>query len=289
MNKIKNRRVVIIGVIFFIVCYKSYTQSSTITAHLGFSFQYPAGWNKGGEDGVYEFTKPGVTNVSINIQPNLYASRNDMTLDIKNINDGNRGTYLEATYSEYGSNGLYVKHEGNINNAPLIMHSISLFSTYWVGITISASCVSDANTNAYLDIVKQIAATVKFSKPLPSPYALQWKKRIAGRQLLYLNSESGVAGGSYEKRTYDLCSNGNFIMTYDNGYSSSNPTNDFSAAGSDEGSGKWEVYSLKGQGFLFLRSRSGIFTIKYLADRISSNEINIDGTKYFIMNVENCR
>ena len=289
MNKIKNRRLVILGVIFFFGCYKSYTQNNLINAHLGFSFQYPAGWNKSGDDGVYEFTKPGVTNVSINIEPNLYASRSDLSLDIKDINDGNTGTYLQATYSEYGNNGLYVNHEGNINSAPLVMHSISLFSPYWVGITISASCATNENTNAYLDIVKQIAASVKFSNPLPSPYALQWKKRIAGRQLLYLSSESGVAGGSYEKRAYDLCSNGNFIMTYDNGYSSSNPTNDFSAAGSDEGSGKWEVHSIKGQGLLLLRSRNGTFAIKFLADRASSNELNIDGTKYFISNVENCK
>ena len=120
-------------------------------------------------------------------------------------------------------------------------------------------------------------------------YALQWKKRIAGKQLLYLYTSSGAGGGSNEKRTYDLCSNGNFIMAYDNGYTSSNANNDFSAAGSDEGSGTWEVYSLKGQGLLLLRSRSGSITTKTLTDRKSSNEINVDGTKYFVTNVENCR
>lgn len=277
---------ILLTIYCFQIAPKAFCQSNIIKSYAGFSFQYPAGWSKSGDDGVYEFTKPGLK-VSLNVQPHLYSNRNDMASEIRNTNDANSGLYLKATYSAYGETGLYVKHEGTANGTHIIIQSINLFSPYGVGITISFNSTSVSASN--LSIIKQVAESVQFYNPRPSPYAMQWKRRISGRQLLYLYTETGIGSGSYEKRAYDLCSNGQFIMSFDNGYSSSNPDNNFSAGGTDAGKGVWEVYSINGQALLYLKYNNGAVKIKSLVKRENSSELIIDGVKYYISNLEYCR
>jgi hypothetical protein len=264
----------------FILCLGSLNTLAQIRADVGYSFRPPANWNKSGDDGAYAFTKPN-SQVSFTIQPHDYPNRNDMAADIKNTGDESSSTYLKATYAEYGSTGLYVKQEGWVNNTQLVIHSITLFSPHGVGITLALTCPANVNSTGYQTTLKEIASSVQFYPPRPSQYALQWKRKIIGKQLLYLYSQTG----SFEKRTFNLCSNGTFTTAYEDGYSSDGYT--FNA--NNDNSGKWEVYSLDKQGLLYFQYRNGTVKIQKLNPRNNSNEISVDGTKYLVTNIENCR
>jgi hypothetical protein len=269
---------------------KSFQQSAVnnIFFYAGFSFQSPEGWIKKGNDGVYEFSKTDLK-TTIDVQPHLFITRDDMIAEIRPVTDINTGTVLRVTYNYYGTTGLYVKYEGTSNHVSIIIHSINLFSSYGVGITISTTSPSTINSNPYFEIIKKTASTVKFHSPQSSPTAVLWKKSISGRQLLYLKTETGIGSGSYEKNSYDLCSNGNFIWQYEDSYSSRNTNSDFSGGINNNSSGTWNIYTLDNKAILLFTYSNGNLAMKMLKKGAYSNEVFIDEIKYYITNIENCK
>ncbi|MEO5571117.1 MAG: hypothetical protein ABIT08_15655 [Bacteroidia bacterium] len=263
--------------------YQLNAQNQTVFAG-GFTFQSPDGWVKTGDDGYYEFTREGVK-VSINIGVHFYESPQAMAANVGNTNDVQNNTYLKGTCSAYGDNGLYVHHEGTLNGVQADMQSINLFSPHGVGITIAANCYSGIGCTSYFEIVKKIAASVQFHQPRASQYAQQWINRIGGKQLVWYDNE----GGSFEKRTYDLCTNGYFIRAYSGGYNSFGGNGDLTSAHASDSEGHYAIYSLNKEGILYLKYNDGDVVMKTLKSIPNENSFYLDDTKYFPQRLENCR
>ncbi|MDX1906518.1 MAG: hypothetical protein SF053_05730 [Bacteroidia bacterium] len=118
------------------------------------------------------------------------------------------------------------------------------------------------------------------------PAATQWQQRLAGKQLLYLYTGNGYS----EKSTLDLCPDGTFTAGGDAHYISTGGGDVFTYSG-DDGTrrGTWQIAQQGGSPVLRLSFGQGGVRTFALTSRQASNEIGLDGKRYFVQPSGICR
>ncbi len=125
----------------------------------------------------------------------------------------------------------------------------------------------------------EISKTARFSKPQQSEAASEWQNFLRGKHLLYLYTANGF---STRKDIY-LCSNGTFRSNSGDSSISINGT----VATSGNSSGTWRVSSAGGAR-LILNFNSGGVAEYELSTRQASNEIGLNGARYFVKSDSGC-
>ncbi|MBK8877885.1 MAG: hypothetical protein IPN74_04865 [Haliscomenobacter sp.] len=248
----------------------------------GFSFQLPASWTQTQENGSYMIKKAGL-NAQIGLAPHNYSSLEEIRRNVFDIQDTESNTFLRATVSSYGANSLFIRYDGQAQGQPIVIEMVSMVSPHGGGVSVVGSGAHADYSTQITTAIKTIANSVQFQKPQVSPLAQQWKQRVSGKQLLFLQTSNG----SSDKVTIDLCPTGRFEY-YSNSSYMSGGFSQFSYAGQDANSGTWKIVARGTQPVLQLFFDSGTLQEYPLSARQAANEIGLNGQRYFIQPTSNC-
>ncbi len=248
-----------------------------------YHFKSVTGWSCGVEGSSHVLSKSGTT-VKLAVGAHGYNSVAEVRNDVVDVNDRNNQLYLKATTQAFGSNGLLIRFTGTSQGQPIVLETITLISPFGGGVNVVGSGAGSAYNQSHTSAVKALAASVTFSKPPVSAAAESWKQKIAGKELLYLNT----ANGGSSKTSIHLCRNGAFSYHSDESYMSGGSST-FSYASQDNDQGVWRVSSKGSQVVLLLNYRNGSVGEYALTTRQAGNEIGLNGKRYFLQASNQCQ
>ncbi len=239
----------------------------------GYSFETPRGWTseKSGDGyAVANLEKTIVIAVKGHSYANFQAFANDANLERDGL------TLVGEPRAITGGNHFRTTKDG------LIIDTFVVFSQYGGGaMAVTFSKGSDAviafNTGS------AIANSFEFTKPKTSAAASQVRNVLAGKHLLYLYTASGYS----ERKDIYLCSSGTFYQSTNLGGFSPGDVGGPSFGASGGRSGLWSI-SPNGQK-LILRFQQGGTAEYQLAARQASNEIGMNGQRWFVKEQTECR
>lgn len=145
--------------------------SMVTSREMGFSFQPPAGWvakvNPGAGYILGSRDHKGVILVSHHTYPSLEKMRTEAA---GGLIDPKAQVRLmpEGGFEAVGNNGFGGNLSGTIQGKEARAYLLGVMSPYGGGISILVAVTPDAYTNQYPDFAKQIAASVRFSQPVPT-------------------------------------------------------------------------------------------------------------------------
>lgn len=248
-----------------------------------YSFQVPAGCSVTATKDGFEINC-GLAGVEMTVSSHAYASTAAVKKDAVDVNDAASGVNLKAATSDYNSNGVFVRYEGKASGSPVVIESLVLVSPHGGGASVAAKGGTLNYTTTVTAIIKSIGNSMQFVKPTVSADAQQWITKLKGKQLLYLYTASGYS----EKYSYDLCVNNTFVSAGDNSYTSTGYGSNASGVTSGGGSGTWKIISQDGVSSLVLTFNNGQVKSFEITARSASNEVGLNGKRYFIQASTSC-
>ncbi|MBX3290832.1 MAG: hypothetical protein KF855_16065 [Acidobacteria bacterium] len=139
-----------------------------------------------------------------------------------------------------------------------------------------------ANSEKGFNTALAIANSMEFAAPKASAVAEQVRQALAGKQLTYLYTASGFS----ERKDIMLCRDGVFYQSTDMGGFSPGNSNDGSFAATGNKTGKWLI-GADGK-TLTLRFNNGAVSSFTVSARQASNEVGLDGQRYFVRSQSRC-
>ncbi|HYJ92190.1 MAG TPA: hypothetical protein VEV84_12840 [Pyrinomonadaceae bacterium] len=247
----------------------------------GFSFGPPAGFTADrGPDG-YSFLNPEKT-ILLVVRPHRFttfeAAVRETTLD--------PGTKILVQPQDIKGGGKFVRLAKPTAQGYAIVDIFVLFSPNGGGVTI-IGLADQKNADSSLRGAAEIAKSIVFTRPqaptgsAPSSASSSgWQSVLTGKHLLYLYSGSGY----FEEKHIYLCSSGVFLQkTGQGGYSGNADGPSFGAQGGKRGN--WMVNG----NTLVLRFQDGSVGQYTLTRRQASNEVGLNGNRYFLENQSVCQ
>lgn len=248
-----------------------------------YSFQVPAGCTVKQTNEGFEISC-GLSGIEMAVSSHAYASTAAVKKDAIDVNDAASGVSLKAKTSDYNSNGVLVHYDGKASGSPVVIESLVLVSPHGGGASVTGKGGTINYTAAVTSILKSIANSMQFIKPTVSADAQQWITKLKGKQLLYLYTASGYS----EKYSYDLCVNNTFVSAGDNSYTSTGYGSNASGVTSGGGGGTWKIISQGGVSSLVLTFNNGQVKSFEITARSASNEVGLNGKRYFIQASTSC-
>lgn len=188
------------------------------------------------------------------------------------------GLTLAGKVQDVGRTGKTFRVTKQTSQGVAVVDTFVLFSPHGGGLLVVA--ISDAaNSEEGFRAALRIAESVAFSKPQASEVARQVESVLRGKQLIYFYNGNGYS----ERKEIYLCPSGGFFFRTD-ATSNSNLGSGGFASGAD---GDWKVVS-RGGLTLLLQFRSGATHEYKISARQASNEIGLDGKRYFVKPFGGC-
>lgn len=200
---------------------------------------------------------------------------NDAKAFAENANLEKDGLTLVGDVQQLGGNDFSFRTYKDTPQGRVIIDSFVLFSPHGGGVMIVAMAETD-KANAAFQKALEISKTARFSKPQESQASSEWQTFLRGKHLLYLNTNNGYSA----RRDIYLCSNGTFASSNGDSSISINGT----VATSGKGSGTWSVSGAS----LILNFNNGSVSEYTLSTRQASNEIGLNGNRYFVKSDAGC-
>lgn len=248
-----------------------------------YTFQLPAGCTAKQTAEGFEINC-GMAGIEMTVSSHAYTSTAAVKKDAVDVNDAASGVSLKAKTSDYNSNGVFVRYEGKASGTPVVIESLVLVSPHGGGASVAAKGGTLNYTATVTAIIKSIGNSMQFTKPTVSADAQQWITKLKGKQLLYLYTASGYS----EKYSYDLCVNNTFVSAGDNSYTSTGYGSNASGVTSGGGSGTWKIISKGSGSALVLTFNNGEVKSFDITARSASNEVGLNGKRYFIQASTSC-
>ncbi len=251
----------------------------------GYQFKGPSGWSHQLVENDIHFFQSKDQMSSMIILPHDYSDINEVKLaaQTEGIQEDNMILMPSGQIENYGSNGLMGTFLGWIDAVNAKACIISLFSPYGGGLTIMTYAQKSKFNSSYIEATKKIASSIKFSKPVESAIAKQWKAKLNNRKLVYYNTGSN----STEKITYTLYDNSQFIYYSSYSYASSDTYNDYSSASQDDDTGNWKIKEDHNGVFIEFKYNNGSISQQYLKMKEGSNaQVLLNGSRYFIRGID---
>jgi hypothetical protein len=246
----------------------------------GYSFQLPAGWNYNQNNGAFLLTKNS-EKVQLSVGPHNYKTKDDVTRQLQDVSDPNTDTYLHATIKESTAKQLLIHSEGRLNGNDMIIETCVSFSPYSTGVSITAAAETAAYLPQYTQLVRSIAGSVRYTKPIVSAAAREWTTILSGRQLIYLST----SGGGSQKIVINLYRDGRFTHSNNSSYlSGGSSTLSYSGASGDEGS--WKIHSRGNEVLLTLYGNDGSSREYVISQGNERGEIHLDNRRYFLKTLD---
>jgi hypothetical protein len=227
----------------------------------------------------------GNDGLMMSISKNHYSDIEALKKEWIDVDDAQTGTSLRVNISDYGKNGVLARYTGKISNSPAVLEIIHLVSPHGGGVAVTTKAPPEASTPAISGILKSIANSIRFSKPVVSAESQQWITKLKGKQLLYLYTGNGYS----EKYSYDLCVNNTFVLAGDNVHTSTDYNSNTSLAYASSGNGTWKIDSHSGGAVLILTHNDGQIKSIPITARKASNEVGLNGDRFFIRESKSCQ
>lgn len=249
---------------------------------LGVSFEIPQGWVGQEVNGVYLIghnTIPGVMLITESVAQTMEQIKQEARAGIVD----NQGTNLQISsgFESIGSKGIGAEFAGTAEFQPAKAYVVGLLNPYGQGMTIAYLTLKDMYTAEHKAAALAVAKSVQFRKAEYGPIVKEWKDKLNGVRLTYMNTYSSSGGSGFSsKKTIDLCSQGYFLSNGSSSYSMNVPG--ASAAGNDrsDGAGSWKVIqNTAGQAVLQLNFHDG--GIKEYVLTMDGDKTMLNGTRYF--------
>lgn len=248
-------------------------------ASAGFSFGPPAGFTADrGPDG-YSFLNRDKT-ILLVVRPHRYdnfeAAVKDTKLDA--------GTRIVVQPQDLKNGGKFVRLAKPTSEGLAIVDIFVLFSPNGGGVSV-IGLSDEKNADASLRNAAEIAKSISFTRPqAPAGSASAssaWQSVLSGKHLLYLYSGNGY----FEEKHIYLCSSGVFLQrTGEGGFSPGDVDGpSFGARGGRRGT--WTVAG----NTLALRFQDGTVGQYSITRRQASNEVALNGNRYFLENQNICQ
>ena len=242
----------------------------------GYSFLPPDGFeSKQNEEGFALVNK--AQTVILIIKAHNYSNFQQFANDANLEKDG---FALVGKIQDFGENGKAFRASKQNAQGTLIADTFVSFSSYSGGVLVVA--LSDAQ-NAENGFQKglEISKSLNFSKPTATAGNNQLENAFRGKHLLYLYTTSGFS----ERTDIYLCSSEAFIFKVN---SSSLSANGSGAVGGNS-DGKWRISSSGNNASLILQFNNGSTRQYSISARQASNEIGLNGKRFFVQNHNQCR
>lgn len=161
----------------------------------------------------------------------------------------------------------------------LIADTFVTFSPYGGGVLIVALAEQKYAEKGFQKGL-EITETITFSKPVPAPGNSRIESLFRGKHLLYFYTASGFS----ERTDIFLCRSGSFIYRIN---SSSLSANGSGALGANS-DGKWKIFGDGANAELILQFNNGTTRRYSVSARQASNEINLNGKRFFVQDHSQC-
>lgn len=243
----------------------------------GFSFRVPAKWLNEKVSGGAVLVDDDKT-ANIIIKTHRYNDLNTMLKDQGGIEQD--GFKKVGEIESFAKNGKFFRAYKEANNQRLIVDTFFLTSEYGGGVIILAASTDLKSAETAFNGAAEIIKTLTFYSPKPSPQNSNLRSRFANKKLSYFYRGNGY---SESKRIW-LCGSGTYISKSESFSSSQIGTG--STAGTTEGT--WQVKQSGSSVYLILQSNKGGVGEYEVTARQASNEIGLNGDRFFVENHNEC-
>jgi hypothetical protein len=269
-------KVLICVVVVIAAALAVYSQARLSNTAEGYSFVPPKDWKS--ESGAEGFVLANAAKtIVVAVKAHSYANFQTFMAGANLERDG---LTLAAEPSEIMGGHIF-RAVRRTPQGTAVIDTCVLISPYGGGIAIVA-ITDDKNAETSWQTALDIAGSVRFVKPEAGAAATKTQSILSGKHLLYLYTASGYS----ERKDLILCSSGTFYQTTDMGGFTTNDIDgpSFSARGGK--SGVWSIGPNATK--LILRFQNG-GTVEYqLSRRQASNEIGLNGKRFFVKGQNMC-
>lgn len=222
---------------------------------------------------LVDSAKTAILVVKSHNYPNFQQFANDANLE-------KDGFTLIGKIQDLGEKNKTFRASKQNSQGSLIADTFVLFSPFGGGVIVVA--LSDAK-NAENGFKKglEISNSLNFSKPAAVSGNIPLENAFRGKHLLYFYTTSGFS----ERTDIYLCQSGAFIYRVN---SSSLSASGSGAIGGNS-DGRWRIASSAGSANLILQFNNGSTRQYSISARQASNEVGLNGKKFFVQNHNQCR
>ncbi len=246
---------------------------SRVTDTAGFDFIPPSGWKSSSSADGHAFVDQAQNHIVI-IKAHNYSNFQAFAAEANLAGDG-LTLVGEPKVSGRTTHFRAAKQNGAVT---MVVDTFVLFSPHGGGVTAVSLTDQDHAEQGYR-YASEAAASVRFFKPAAA--SSLWKDALSGKQLIYLYTGSGYS----ERQDILLCASGTFHQTTDMGGFNPNNANDSSFGARGVKSGVWRVNGSQ----LVLTFSGGSTSSFNISKRQASNEIGLNGKRYFLKSQTMCR
>jgi len=257
---------------------------------LGIEFKIPNGWL--GQETEQGFimgsnTETGLIAISTHTHQHLDAVKKEVSMG---ISEGtNVQLQMAGSFNRLSQKSVGAEFSGLLQGQSAHAYVAGVINPYGTGVSIMALTTTEHYSARYVELVKQIVSSLKFSEPKTGPIVAEWDQTLQGATLTYMNSyySSGpsyggyMTGGGYSSKVViQLCRNGQFSDSRNSSLSVDTGGAFGSSGGSNQDSGRWSVIAnVKGGASLKLNYPDGSvaeYTLEY-----NDEKTFLNGTRYF--------
>lgn len=257
---------------------------------LGIEFTIPDGWL--GQESEQGFlmgsnTEPGFILLSTHTHKHLDAIKREAS---RGISDGvSMQLQMTGEFNPLSQQAVAAEFSGIVEGQQARAYIAGVINPHGLGVTVMALTSSQQYSARYAELVGQIVSSLKFSKPETGPVVEEWRQTLQGAKLTYMDSyyssgpsyNGNMTGGGYSTEIVILlCRNGRFSDSRNSSLSIDSGGAFGGSAGSDQGSGSWNVIgNASGGATLQLNYNDGSLAEYVLEYKDKKTLLN--GTRYF--------
>jgi hypothetical protein len=242
-----------------------------------YQLQLPKNWKLESSDS-YITLKKDRSSAAINIYPHLFKSTDEAMADVKDISDPNSDTNLNVEAIKTKNDRHLVRMKGLMKGQPTYIEYACIFSPYGGGIFINLNLEQESLNNEIHGLVQSILATVQFLKPPSNPTIETLEKRLRGRKLVFLKTDSY----STQRTDLDLFNDGSYAYKNETSMMSTGYST-LSYAGNLSHSGRWKIAMKDNKPILLLCEKyAEFYAYEIQAAGESESSILLGGSRFFI-------
>ena len=240
----------------------------------GFSFESPSGWTNNRTQDGFSIVNAEKT-ILLVVRPHQYSTFEAAVKDTSI----EPGVKILVEPRDLRNGGKFVRLGKPTAQGLAVVDIFVLFSPNGGGVTV-IGLTDEKNAASSLTAAAGIAGSVVFAKPQVSASSSVWSSILSGKHLLYLYSGNGY----FEEKHIYLCGAGVFLQrTGQGGFSPGDVDGpSFGARGGRRG-----TWTINGNN-LVLRFQDGSVGQYAITRRQASNEIGLNGNRYFVENQSVC-
>ena len=242
-----------------------------------YQLQIPINWKVESSD-PYPTLKHAGKPATITIIPHLFSSIDMVMSGLKDITDPDSNSELKIDAVKLKSDRFIARMFGRIKGQPTYIEYACIFSPFGGGIFINLNLEQETWNPEIRGLVQSMLATVSFFKPTTNSVIDAMHKRLNGRKLIFLKTDSY----STQRTDLDLSNDGTY--QYKNETSRlSTGLSTLSYADKTTHQGKWKI-NLKGpQPVLLLCTENAeVYEYEIQSAGDSETSILVGGRKFYI-------